>query len=64
MSHDRIRALVALACDQSETEEGRTAAVQACGAREIAYLTQVAGKLRGELLGALAEIEPADRDPT
>lgn len=30
MSRARIRALVALACDQSTTEEGRTAAVQAC----------------------------------
>jgi hypothetical protein len=28
--HDRIRRLVALACDQHTTEEGRTAAVQAC----------------------------------
>ena len=30
MSHDRIRALVALAVDQGDTEEGRTAAVVAC----------------------------------
>lgn len=33
MATDRIRALVALAVDQADSEEGRTAAVQAC--REI-----------------------------